>query len=61
MQIDIEFIAEQFQQYADLDPVHAFEVEGCIRFGDTPVFYQRHADHFVLEVAGAEYEVPRFV
>lgn len=61
MQIDLEFVVEQFQQFADLDPVHAFETEGCICFGNTPVFYQRHPDHFVLEVEGESYEVPRFI
>lgn len=59
MQIDLEFIADQFQTYADLDPIHAFSEEGCILFDDTPVFYQRHSDHFLLEVEGQEYEVPR--
>ncbi len=61
MVIDIEFIADQFQKYADLDPVHAFEAEGCIRFGadETPVFYKRFDDHFVIEIDGVEMEVPR--
>jgi hypothetical protein len=59
MQLDWDFVADQFQQYADTDPVHWNSTEGCIHFAGVPVFYQRHDDHFILEADGCEVEIPR--
>lgn len=57
--VTLEFIADQFAEYADTDPVHWNEVEGCIMFDTTPVFYTRFPDHFVLDVEGTVFELPR--
>lgn len=59
--VDLDFIAESFQQFADTDPVHWDSDEGCIKFGadETPVFYKRYDDHFMIEIDGVEMEVPR--
>lgn len=59
MQIDLEFVAEQFQTYADLDPTHWNEAAGSIPMCGVLIYYQRFEDHFVLEIAGEEYEIPR--
>ncbi|MBA4228748.1 MAG: hypothetical protein C0456_19265 [Hyphomonas sp.] len=57
--LDLEFVADQFQQYADSDPVHWNSEEGCIKFGETPVFYKRFDDHFEIEIDGVTMEIPR--
>jgi hypothetical protein len=56
---NIEFIAQQVQEHYDVDPVYFLEDEACIMFDQTPVFVKRFEDHFVLEIEGEEYEVPR--
>lgn len=55
----LEFIAEQVQSNYDTDPRYFAEDEACIMFDTTPVFVTRFADHFVLEVEGEEFEIPR--
>ena len=57
--VTLEFIAEQFQEFADTDPVHWCSDEGAIWFDDVPVLYQRFEDHFRLDVEGIVVEVPR--
>ena len=57
--VTLEFIADQFVEYADTDPVHWNSDEGCIIFDNTPVFYTRYSDHFVLDVEGTVVELPR--
>ena len=54
-----DFVAEQFLEHADTDPVHWAEIEGCIFFGEVPVFYQRRDDCFILEANGEVVELPR--
>ena len=57
--VDWCFVAEQFQEHADSDPVHWNSDEGCIYFGEVPVFYQRKDDCFILEARGEVVELPR--
>ncbi len=57
--IDLEFVANQFQTFADTDPVHWNSDEGCIHFDGIPVFYKRFDDHFLLEIDGGELAIPR--
>ena len=58
--LDLEFVANQFQQFADLDPIHCFSDEGCVVFDGFPVYYQRWDDVFVLTVDNVQLEVPRY-
>jgi len=39
--------------------VHWNSDEGCIYFGEVPVFYQRQDDCFILEAHGEVVELPR--
>lgn len=55
----VEFIAEQVQEHLDTDPTYWNEDQGCIMFGDVPVFYERFDDVFVLDIEGIQLEVPR--
>lgn len=57
--VDLEFIVTQIQENLDLDPTYWNENEGCIKFDETPVFYTRYEDHFMIEIDGVEMEVPR--
>lgn len=57
--VDLEFIVVQIQENLDLDPMYWNEDEGCIKFDETPVFYKRFDDHFMVEIDGVELEVPR--
>ncbi|QPL38269.1 hypothetical protein IT881_08865 [Erythrobacter sp. A30-3] len=57
--VNWEFVAEQFQEHADTDPVHWNSDEGCIYFGEVPVFYQRQNDCLILEAHGEVVELPR--
>lgn len=58
--IDLDFVADQVQSNYDIDPQYFLEDEACIIFDSTPVFVTRFEDHFVLDVEGITYQVPRF-
>lgn len=57
--VDWCYVADQFREHADTDPVHWNSDEGVIWFDTVAVFYQRLEDCFILEADGEVVELPR--